>query len=451
MPLSALPVPIPANVASVEVGDVDGDGVDELVLEARLKATGVPDGVRLVVLDLGADGRIARQGSVTLGTKAQVWDVARGLWALDGAGFKQLDPWSGVATAVLGLRNPLGWLGPATPRKGSITFDLDGDRAPELVGWAEGRYVVGRPGATAAWGSIPAGADGAVNVGESDGGLRTAVTVRPPSLKVADLDGDKRDDLLLPLGSRLRVYYTGANPGSRAAEIQLPFDLSPDDTTPRPGQTRREVAGVWFADFDHDGKADLGASRLVYTGSIFGATTEWVWARGNGAGFGPLQVVPLAQAGFGFEPVDLDGDGILEVVGATVDVGLGNLARALVSREARADLVALRLQGGAFASTPTPLHTLKVPVEAPDRLHVQVKGDVDGDRRVDLVTDDAGTVVVYRGTAAGFEASPTWTSTVTVPPGDGHLVVRDLTGDGRAEIFVWGGDGAPATLLRLGG
>jgi methylmalonyl-CoA mutase cobalamin-binding subunit len=451
VPLTTLAIPIPAEVRSVTPGDVDGDGVDELVLEVRVRVTGQPDRVRLVVLDFGPDGRLARSGKVELGNKAQLWDTRRGLWTLDGTGFSSIDAFTGAVTRVLGLRNPLGWLGPATPRNGPIAFDLDQDRTVELVGWAEGRFVVGRPGATAAWGSIPAPADGAINLGDDDGGRRLSATVRPPSLAVADLDGDARDDLLLPRGNFLRVYYTGANPGSRAAEIHLPFDLSPDETRPRPGVVRREVAGVWFKDFDGDRKADLGVYRLVYSGSFFGATTEWVWAKGDGDSFGPVQVVALPQAGFGFEPVDLDGNGVLEVVGATIDVGFGNLARALVSREAKADLVALRLVGETWSSTPTPLHSLRFSIEAPDRLHVQVRGDVDGDRRRDLVTDDGGAgLSIFRGSLTGFEAAAAWTAPVTVPVGEGHLLCHDVTGDGRAEIFVWGEDGGTASLLRLG-
>ncbi|MFN7147448.1 MAG: FG-GAP repeat domain-containing protein, partial [Myxococcota bacterium] len=371
-----------------------------------------------------------------------------GIWVLDKDGLARQD--AAGLTRVAKFPTALANLGPTTPRHADLAHDLDGDGVPELVAWSGGRYLAFRADGTS-FGSIPAAAEGTLGGDWETGGARTSYTLTPPPLAVADLDGDGRRDLLLPNGATLAAYFTGENVGARAATLALPVDLEPREEDPKPGETRRRVAAVWLDDIDGDGKTDLGIQRIVLAGSWWGATTELSWAKGRGDGFGALATLPVNAAAFGVELVDLDGDRDKDFVAPVVDVGIGTVARALLAKSARVDLSLFRMDAGTFVTPPKVLRVFGFPLEQPDRFQGVLDGDVDGDGRLDLVTNDGeDRVRVYRGANGALEGTAAHDTPVRVPIADDTLFVHDLTGDGRAEIVVWGpggggggGGGAP--------
>lgn len=446
MPLVPVPVALPPSLFAVEAGDADGDGVAELVAVERVKKGTQPDGARLHVMKVDPAGAVRTAFVVDLQNRPVLWDVERGLWLLDKDGFSRVDPATGRPARVAAFATPLAALGPTTPTAADLAWDLDGDGGVELLAWSAGR-VWGWKADGTALGSVPAPGEGDLSTRWEQGGQALGATVRPPRLAVQDVDGDGRRDVVLPDGDRARVYYTGATLGVRAGELRFPVDLDPEERPLVSGETRREVSGAWLLDLDGDRKMDLAVHRTVLAGSWFGATAEVVWARGNGAGFGPLQTVSMASTAFRVEPRDADGDGDLDLAAALVDTGLGNLARALVSREVRVHLSLFRFGGGAYGPA-SALRTVVFPLERPDGYHGELSGDVDGDRRLDLVTDDGGAELrVYRGTATGLEPEAGLRAAVPIPAGDETLRVADLTGDGRAEIIVWAPEGGRGTVL----
>ncbi len=448
MPLVSLPVPLPADAHELRAGDIDGDGRDELLVVSRTPRPGVPDTVKLTVLHFGESGVLSGRHELDLGSRPLLWDADHGLWALDREGLLRLDPAGGAPTRIAKFPTVLAALGPTTPAWAPIAHDLDGDGAPELVAWSAGRFLAFRRDGTAL-GGINAPAEGTLSVDWSTGGASTNATLSPPSLAVADLDGDKKPDLLLPSGARIGAYYSAETIGARAASLALPLDLEPPEESPKPGETRRRISGVWIEDLDGDGKADLAVQRLVLNGSWFGATAEIAWAKGRGDGFGALVVLPVNAAAFGVELLDLDGDGDKDFVAPVVDIGIGTIARALLAKSARVDLSLFRMDGGAFQA-PVTLRTFGFPLESPGRFQAALKADVDGDGRIDLVTNDAeDRVRVYRGKVGGLESVVAFELPIRVPIGDDTLFVHDLTGDGRAEIVVWGPKEANATVVRL--
>lgn len=447
MPLSSLAVALPAGVEAVSAGDVDGDGRDELILESRKKTDGAPDAVTLTVIAFGADGRPGAPRTWPLENRAGLWDAGDGLWWIDKSGLVRLDQ---ASARVASFPSLVAALGPTTPRRARVAADLDGDGRSELLAWSAGRYLAFRADGTA-FGSIPAASRGILDTGYALGGDEVTATVRPPPLVVGDVNGDGRQDLLLPRGTRATAFLTGATVGTESLSLPLPLDVDPPDDAPlREGETRRTVSGVWLQDLDGDKRLDLAVHRTVLDGSWFGATAELLYARGTGAGFGALQTVPISQAAFALRPVDADGDGKQEFLAALVDVGMGNLARALLTKEVQAQLALYRLGPSGYAATPTPIRTIRFPLEHPEALHVDLSKDLDGDRMVDLVTDDASdSLCIYRGGPAGFASSAAWCHSIRVPAGDQSLFVHDLTGDGRAEIVVWGQGEKTATVLRV--
>lgn len=438
--LTTLVVPLPADTHGVRAADVDGDGRDELIIESR--RAGKPDAVRLTVVAFAATGAVTSRREVDLGSRPMLWDAGHGLWGVDREGLVRFD--AGGTVRIARFPTVLAALGPSTPAWAPIAHDLDGDAIPELLAWSAGRYLAFRADGTP-MGSIPAPAEGALAVDWTTGAASTHATLTPPPLAVADLDGDGRKDLVLPAGARIAAYYTGATVGTRAGTLPLPIDLDPPEGAP--GETRRDVHAVWLEDIDGDGRMDLGVQRTVRGGSWFGATAELSWAKGRGDGFEALRTIPVAAAAFGVELRDLDGDGDRDYLAPIVDVGLASLARALVARSVTVNLSVLRLDG---AAPPLTLRTLAFPLENPDRLQVDLSADVDGDGFLDLVTNDGeDRVRVYRGRVGGLDGAPAWDEALRVPLGDDTIFVHDLTGDGRAEVVVWGPREASATVLRL--
>lgn len=439
---------LPPDAQELRAGDVDGDGRDELVVVSRTPKPGAPATVKLTLLHFAPNGALAGRHEIDLGSRPTLWDIDHGLWGLDREGLVRLDPAGGAPTRVAKFPTALASLGPTTPAWAPLAHDLDNDGTPELVAWSAGKYLAFRADGTS-FGGIPAPAEGAFQLDWSTGGAATNATLSPPPLAVGDLDGDGKQDLLLPSAARLAAYFTGDAIGARAATLTLPLDLEPPEEDPVPGETRRRVAAVWLEDIDGDTKIDLGVQRIVLAGSWFGATAELLWAKGRGDGFGALQTIPVNAAAFGVELRDLDGDGDKDFVAPVVDVGIGTIAQALVARKVRVDLSLFRMGPSGFA----PAQALRVfgfPLEQPGRFQATFEKDVDGDGRIDLVTNDAeDRVKVYRGKDGGLEAQAAWDVPMRVPTGDDTLFVHDLTGDGRAEIIVWGPKERSATVLRL--
>lgn len=446
MPLTSFTLPIPEGVEAVSAGDVDGDGRDELIFESHRKADGKPDAVTLTVIPFATTGAAGTARSFALDSRASLWDADHGLWLVDRDGLARLDT---GGTRVAKLSTLLGALGPTTPARADLAWDLDADHVPELIVWSQGQYRVFRADGTDL-GAVAAPARGELDPGYAQGGSLVTATLRPPPLSVGDWDGDGRLDLLVPQGKKLSVAITGDTVGVRTSTMALPVDLDPPHDRPlAEGEVRREVGGVWLMDLDGDNKVDLGVQRTILNGSWFGATTEFLFAKGTGSGLAALQTLSIQQAAFALRPVDADGDGRQELMAALVDVGVGNIARAIVSKEVVAQLSLFRSGASGYGATPVPIHTLRFPLEHPEKLHVDLSADVDGDKHLDLVTDDATSrLMVFRGGPSGFANTPALTADITVPVGDESLFVHDLTGDGRAEIVVWGRGSRTATVLR---
>ncbi|MFZ5481760.1 MAG: FG-GAP repeat domain-containing protein [Myxococcota bacterium] len=447
MPLVATPLTLPPHVSELVAGDADGDGKDDLVAVSREPAGDAPDKVKLTVYRFGDAGLAGPATVVDLGNRPAIWDVKKGLWIVDREGIARVDPATGALARVAKLQTALASLGPATPLQGPVAHDLDGDGSPELVAWSGGRYHAFRADGTSL-GSVAAPAEGALSVDWALGGAGVDATLRPPPLSVGDVDGDGKLDLMMPAGAKLQVYYTGDGVGARAATLKLPVDLEPPD--PGPGQPRKDVSAVWLQDLDGVRKIDLVVQRTVTKGSYFGATTELLYARGSGTGFGAPASIGAPAAAFGVKLRDVEGDGDQDVVSPLVDVGMGNLARALVAQQVRVDLALYRFDGGQYAATPATLRTLSYFFGGERKLHAELAGDLDGDGRLDLVASEGEDKVrVFRGEAAGLAGTPAWELDVDIPPGDDALFVHDVTGDGKAEVLVWGRDTTGATLLRV--
>lgn len=450
MQLDLVEVSVGARLSGAYAGDVDGDGRDELVLATTTAAGDAPDRVTLVIVHVGADGKIGATSKVDLGNRPVLWDVGDGLWVIDAEGVSKVASDTGALTRVAGARTVLSGFGAATPAHVDFTEDLDGDGRDELIVPAPGKLLAFSADGTA-WGSVPMRSESILGANARLGGTALALTATPQSWTVADMDGDGRKDILLPSHKSLAVYYTGDKGlGARAATVALPLDVEPPEEPMRAGVERRSQAAVWLEDLDGDKKVDLLVHRWVTSGGFFGATAEILWSLGSGTSFGPMVTIRTPAAAFGVEPMDVDGDGDQDIVTREADVGIGNVARALLSKAVKVSLGTYPMGGHAFPMTAIPVRAFSFPVDPPMRFQEEWSADVDGDGRMDLVTNDGQDLVrVYRGRPGGLDTGPAWEKACAIPLTDDAFLVHDLNGDKRAEIVVWGEGERVARVLTL--
>lgn len=131
---------------------------------------------------------------------------------------------------------------------------------------------------------------------------KTAVLGATGAVRTPDLDGDGLAEVLAYGARALQVI--GTSDGQ--VRWQSPAGLF------------KSLAGIWFADFDGDGVADLSAADA---GSPFGtsAPTAFVWSFASGTGKQIAQTaVPMADGKFangsGQHALDIDGDDLADML-----------------------------------------------------------------------------------------------------------------------------------------
>lgn len=447
MPLSMVNYALPPHLTSVYAVNVDADTRKELVLASQIPAGDAPDKVQLTVLHISASGQEEGRTLIDLGNKAQLWDADGAIYVQDKDGIVRYD--GNTPVRVVSQSTPLSAMGATTPVHAKLLHDIDNDGSPEIVMYASGKIYVYRKDGTSL-GAVSAASEGALSVDQRMGAEAIEAAIHPPAYSLGDIDGDGWQDLLLPAHGRLRVWFGSTTFGSRSLLMTLPLDLEPRDTAPVEGEVKKDIGAVWMEDIDGDHKIDLAVQRYITDGSFFGASSELLYWKGTGTSFSNGGTLSMPSAAFGVELRDQDGDGDKDWLAPEVDVGMGNLARAMMSKEVRVDLRMYAFNSGTFSATPTLMRTLSYPIDKDGRFQAEFSADIDGDGRLDLVTNDAeDRVRVYRGSSGGLETTAAWDQPLEIPLGNGTIFVSELTGDNRAEIFVWGPDAKTGTLLRL--
>jgi hypothetical protein len=219
-------------------------------------------------------------------------------------------------------------------------------------------------------------------------------------LAVADVDGDGRDDLVVPLGIGAVSVFKGDGHGSFA---QLPgHPVAVGDST----------EGVATGDVDGDGALDLAVT------DVLGRQVHVLLGDGEG-GFTPAPDSPLDAGQMVFQAVlaDLDGDGDDDLVWGNLDD----------------DTASVLLSDGDGTFTPAP----GSPVPTGEQPQDVVAVDVDGDDVLDLLAagSEDGTVTVLLGDGDGT-FTPATGSPLSVGIWPKVLAPHDLDGDGDPDLVV---------------
>jgi FG-GAP-like repeat len=261
---------------------------------------------------------------------------------------------------------------------------------------------------------------------------------RLPWLFVQDFNRDGRADLIAAWQDHVAVHLQDAT-GRFPQEPSQTFHFNVRTEQER---TRRLVPiSPLIEDLDGDGRADLILTKM--TGRITDrriVTSVYL----NRAGNLPLQPdVRVEHNGFATTLLvkDLNGDGKRDLMFPLVKIGVSNLIRNLVTDRADVSLlVHLYRDQGLYYSAPDWTRSFSYQIDMSYGVMLQgvwpnFDGDFDGDGQADLLVAGNDEVAVYLATpGALFARDPAARMPVKT---SARAIVRDLTGDQRADIVLW--------------
>jgi hypothetical protein len=269
------------------------------------------------------------------------------------------------------------------------------------------------------------------------------LTYRLPQLFVRDFNGDGRADLLAAWQDHLAVYLQGST-GRLAQEPSQTFHF---DVRSEQERTLRLVnISPLIEDLDGDGRADLILTKM--TGRVTDrrlVTSVYL----NRTGSLPAQPhVRIEHDGFAttLYAQDVNGDGRRDLVFPVAKIGVRNLIRNLLTDRVDITLLAhLYRESGTYHNTPDWTRNFSYQIDMSDGVMLQgmwpnLDGDFDGDGKADLLVAGNDEIAVYLATPGTlFARDPVARMPVKT---SSHMMVRDLTNNGRADIVLWY-DGAP--------
>lgn len=275
-----------------------------------------------------------------------------------------------------------------------------------------------------------------------------------PTLARADDNGDGRLDLFALSRWAIWIYHTAPDglPSEPSRRLEfVPFDVETE---------RRHEATVnnYFArDIDGDGWADVILSTIG--GGLMDGRSNTRIHLNTGAGVaidGKPDAVRKTEGGFsGFNFVDLDGDGRQEIIETTMEFGLMQMIRILVTRKAKTSFRVLVLDPESKGGTRTVFED-----EFSFRLNfedasisglIPSLGDWNGDGIMDLYVARSDDEIGFR-LGSKTQGEPVFGRTTgrqKVPLQSGESRIADLNGDGLDEIVSFTDTDSDQPLIVL--
>ena len=379
-----------ASPTSVALGDLNGDGMPDIVTANRYRNT-------VSVLLGKGDGTFAAQ--VDYGTGEGPEEVALGDLNGDGkldivtanidSGTVSVLPGRGDGAFASKLDYPVGG-DPSSPPRHITLGDLNADGKLDAV--------VANYSASSV--SVLLGKGDGTFVGQSDYATEQYQGSEETSVVLADLNGDGKLDLLAGSSSVVGVLL-GKGDGTFAAVVDYPGG----------------IGSVALGDLNGDGKLDLLTRIGNSVGVLFG--------KGDGT-FDTWAISPTGNHPGSIALGDLNGDGKLDIVSA--------------NQTSETASILLGKGDGTFA--------VNVDYPAGNWPTAVALGDLSGDGKLDLAVANDKSVSVRLGAGDGSFAV-----NVDYPIGNQPIAIAlgDLNGDGKLDMVAVGTSGAASVLLGTGG
>lgn len=263
-----------------------------------------------------------------------------------------------------------------------------------------------------------------------------------PAIARGDDDGDGRRDLFALSRWAIWIYHAGPDgiPSTPSRKLAwIPFD---EETERRPGSTAHNL---FARDLDGDTRADL-VLNTIQGGLTRGRSTTRIHL--GGAGGVSLDERPAAirelRGGFsGVDFIDLEGDGVSEILETSFEFGVLQLIRLLVTQRAEITVRILRLDRASPGGVQMLFEdrvALRLDFEK-SRIDGLVPGfgDWNGDGQLDLFVGDASDSIRFR-LGSRRPGTPLFGSPLgrqPVPLASGTTRVADLDGDGLDDLVAY--------------
>lgn len=263
-----------------------------------------------------------------------------------------------------------------------------------------------------------------------------------PTLARADDDGDGRRDLFALSRWGIWIYRAGPDglPSTPSRKLAfIPFDEKTE-------RRHEATASNYFArDVDGDARADL-VLNSIQGGLMEGRSTTRFYVnpgRGVSLAHAPTAMRELTGGFSGVDFIDLEGDGVLEILETSFEFGVMQLVRLLVTQRAETTVRILTLDPASPGGTRT-LFEDQVSLAldfAESRFAGLVPGfgDWNGDGLLDLYVNDGREAIRFRlGSRAPGESrfgSPLGRQ--PVPLASGSTRAADLNGDRLDDLVAF--------------
>ena len=387
----------------------------------------------VILMDVG---RIQNREVLVMFTRSKAW---------------QYDPYTGRRRELIGISSIYGTTIFGSIPKMDLFRDLNEDGLDDfIIPGFEGFQVFIQKDDGSFYDPVSVHAPPLVDMSYSDYPL-----YQPTMSFLSDFTLDGRKDLAFWVDGKFSVLrqQTNGNFSNRPMRVDslVKFDYDGFDrmsTAMRDADQSNINAKALFqvSDLDGDGIPDLVTLSISSKG-VFKKTTTYEFHKGIAGSdvveFSPVPISRIESKGIQFDmkEQDFNNDGQMDMVISTVELGLGKVLAALITRSIGIDLNFYQMEDGKYSAKPDFKReiTATFSLSSGDVFFPSVLlADVDGDKVTDLlVQDGSNKLKIYLGGKDGrLFAKRSVNIDVSMPNEPDLVELADLNSDGKMDIVM---------------